>query len=280
MDKRQTFRPREVVSATLRYGVLILCAIMIGYPVLWMILQSFKSKSEMYSNLWGLPHVVLLENYTRAIEMGMVRYIVNSTIVAAGTVVCIIVAGSLAAYAFSKFDFGGSRALFFMFVFTLVVPMQAMIIPLYSVLVSLHLTNTYLVLILPYAAAGLPVSIFLLRAFFDTIPRELEEAAKIDGCSDFGAFWRVALPISGPGLAAVAILQFVNAWNELVLALVAIRNPDLRTIPLGLQIFVSDFVEWGPVFASLSMATIPVITVYVLMQRHFIKGLTAGAVKG
>jgi raffinose/stachyose/melibiose transport system permease protein len=158
--------------------------------------------------------------------------------------------------------------------------MQVMIIPLYAVLVSLRLTNTYLVLILPYAAAGLPVSIFLLRTFFDTIPRELEEAARIDGCSDFGAFWRVVLPISGPGLAAVAILQFVNAWNELVLALVAIRNPALRTIPLGLQIFVADQVEWGPVFASLSMATLPVIVVYVLMQRHFIRGLTAGAIKG
>jgi ABC-type glycerol-3-phosphate transport system permease component len=109
---------------------------------------------------------------------------------------------------------------------------------------------------------------------------ELEEAAKIDGCSDFGAFWRVVLPISSPGLAAVAILQFVNARNELVVALVAIRNPNLRTIPLGLQIFVSDQVEWAPVFASLSMATIPVIIVYVLMQRQFIRGLTAGAVKG
>jgi ABC-type glycerol-3-phosphate transport system permease component len=197
-----------------------------------------------------------------------------------GTVLCILVGASLAAYAFSKFAFVGNRALFFMFIFTLVVPMQAMIIPLYAVLVSLRLTNTYLALILPYAAAGLPVSIFLLRTFFDTIPRELEEAARIDGCSDFGAFWRVVLPISGPGLAAVAILQFVNAWNELVLALVAIRNPALRTIPLGLQIFVADQVEWGPVFASLSMATLPVIVVYVLMQRHFIRGLTAGAIKG
>jgi raffinose/stachyose/melibiose transport system permease protein len=265
---------------TLRYGLLLGCAVVIGYPVLWMVLQSFKGTAEMYANIWGMPQVVLLENYARAIEMGMVRYIFNSTIVAVGTVLCILVGASLAAYAFSKFSFVGNRALFFMFIFTLVVPMQAMIIPLYAVLVSLRLTNTYLVLILPYAAAGLPVSIFLLRTFFDTIPRELEEAAKIDGCSDFGAFWRVVLPISGPGLAAVAILQFVNAWNELVLALVAIRNPALRTIPLGLQIFVADHVEWGPVFASLSMATLPVIVVYVLMQRHFIRGLTAGAIKG
>jgi raffinose/stachyose/melibiose transport system permease protein len=274
------FGLRQVVVGTCRYGLLLGCAIIIGYPVLWMVLQSFKSAAEMYANIWGMPQVILLENYARAVEMGMVRYILNSTVVAVGTVLCILVGASLAAYAFSKFAFVGNRALFFMFIFTLVVPMQAMIIPLYAVLVSLRLTNTYLALILPYAAAGLPVSIFLLRTFFDTIPRELEEAARIDGCSDFGAFWRVVLPISGPGLAAVAILQFVNAWNELVLALVAIRNPALRTIPLGLQIFVADQVEWGPVFASLSMATLPVIVVYVLMQRHFIRGLTAGAIKG
>ena len=280
MGIRSRISPGHLVVGTLRYAFLMACVVIIGYPVIWMVLQSFKRKAEMYVNIWGLPHVVMLENYTRAIQMGMARYILNSTIVALGTVVCILVGASLAAYAFSKFTFVGNRALFFMFIFTLIVPMQAMIIPLYSVLVSLHLTNTYLVLILPYAAGGLPVSIFLLRAFFDTIPHELEEAARIDGCSDFGAFWRVVLPISGPGLAAVAILQFVNAWNELVLALVAIRNADLRTIPLGLQVFISDQVEWGPVFASLSMATIPVIIVYVLMQRQFIRGLTAGAIKG
>lgn len=280
METHQRFSPSYLLVEVLRYGILIVCTTIIGYPVLWMVLQSFKSTSEMYVNLWGLPNAVLLENYTRAVQMGMTRYILNSTVVAVGTVICILVGASLAAYAFSKFAFVGSRSLFLMFIFTLIVPMQAMIIPLYAVLVSLHLTNTYLVLILPYAASGLPISIFLLRAFFDTIPHELEEAAKIDGCSDFGAFWRVVLPISGPGLAAVAILQFVNAWNELVLALVAIRNPNLRTIPLGLQIFISDQVEWGPVFASLSMATIPVIIIYVLMQRHFIRGLTAGAIKG
>jgi ABC-type glycerol-3-phosphate transport system permease component len=280
MGTRQRFSLRHLVVQTLRYGFLLVCTLIIGYPVVWMVLQSFKKKSEMYVNIWGLPDVVMLGNYTRAIEMGMARYILNSTVVALGTVICILVGASLAAYAFSKFNFMGSRVLFFMFIFTLIVPMQAMIIPLYSVLVSLHLTNTYFALILPYAAGGLPVSIFLLRAFFDTIPHELEEAAKIDGCSDFGAFLRVVLPISGPGLAAVAILQFVNSWNELVLALVAIRNADLRTIPLGLQVFISDQVEWGPVFASLSMATIPVIIVYVLMQRQFIRGLTAGAIKG
>ena len=280
MKTARPFSLDRAVFETLRYGLLGLATVVVGYPVLWMILQSFKSKSEMYGNMWGLPHVVMLENYSRAIEMGMLRYIANSAVVSVGTVIFILVAASLAAYAFSKFEFLGTRPLFLLFIFTLVVPMQAMIIPLYAVLVGLGVTNTYLVLILPYAAAGLPVSIFLLRAFFDTIPHELEEAAKIDGCSEFGAFRRVVLPISGPGLAAVAILQFVNAWNELVLALVAIRNQNLRTIPLGLQIFVSDYVEWGPVFASLSMATVPVIIVYVLMQRHFIKGLTAGAIKG
>lgn len=128
---------------------------------------------------------------------------------------------------------------------------------------------------------GLPLSIFLLRAFFQSMPGEVEDAARIDGCSNFQTFLRVVLPVSTPGLATVTILQFMNAWNEFFLALIFIRRPELRTIPLGLQAFFFEFqVEWQYLFAALSMATVPVIVVYVLMQRQFIAGLTSGAVKG
>jgi ABC-type glycerol-3-phosphate transport system permease component len=160
-------------------------------------------------------------------------------------------------------------------------PLIALMVPLFQTMRALGLLNTYLALILPYAAGGLPLSIFLLRAFFESVPREIEEAARIDGCSELAAFWRVVLPISGPGLATVTILQFLGAWNEFILALIFIRNQSLRTIPLGLQAFFFEYsVEWGYLFAALSMATVPVIVVYVLMQRQFIRGLTAGAVKG
>ncbi|HEV8635298.1 MAG TPA: carbohydrate ABC transporter permease [Chloroflexota bacterium] len=275
-------RPAHLVGELVRYAFVTLFTAIVGYPVLWMVFHSFKSKFEMYSNAWGLPAQVYWENYVQAWRIARFgTYIFNSLIVSIGTVAVVLVVASLAAYAFSKFRFPGSRVSFYLFVFTLIVPHQVTIIPLYAVVVGLGLSNTYLALVLPYAAGGLPLSIFLLRAFFDSVPREIEEAARVDGCSDFAAFLRVVLPVSGPGLATVTILQFLGAWNEFLLALIFIRSPALRTIPLGLQAFFFEYaVEWGYLFAALSMATVPVVVVYVLMQRQFIQGLTAGAVKG
>jgi len=274
--------PGRLLGDVVRYGVVLVATVVVGYPVLWMLLQSLKTKFEMYANVWGLPAQLYVENYVQAWRIArMGTYIVNSLIVSLGTVVVVLVTASLAGYAFGKLRFAGSRVLFYTFVFTLIVPLQVTIIPLYAVVSGLGLSNTYLALILPYAAGGLPLSIFLLRAFFESVPREIEEAARIDGCSELAAFWRVVLPISGPGLATVTILQFLGAWNEFILALIFIRNQSLRTIPLGLQAFFFEYsVEWGYLFAALSMATVPVIIVYVLMQRQFIRGLTAGAVKG
>lgn len=275
-------RMARIFGGAVRYGVVGVATVVVGYPVLWMLLQSFKSKFELYSNVWGLPQQLFLDNYVQAWRIArMGTYIFNSLIVSISTVALVLVVASLAGYAFAKFRFRGGAVLFYMFVFTLIVPVQVTIIPLYAVVSGLGLSNTYLALILPYAAAGLPLSIFLLRAFFQSVPREIEEAARIDGCTEFAAFTRVVLPISGPGLATVTILQFLGAWNEFLLALIFIRNPALRTIPLGLQAFFFEYsVEWGYLFAALAMATVPVIVVYVVMQRQFIKGLTAGAVTG
>ncbi len=257
-------------------------SVLVGYPVLWMFLASFKTKTEMYINIWGLPASLYTANYEYAWRVSkMGNYIGNSLIVSIVTVIVILVFASVAAYAFSRFTFPAKNVIFFTFVFSMLVPSQVTIIPLYAIITQLKLTNTYFALILPYAAGGLPLSIFLLRAFFDGAPREVEDAAHIDGCSNLQTFLRVVLPVSTPGLATVTILQFMNAWNEFFLALIFIRQAELRTIPLGLQAFFFEFqVEWQYLFAALSMATIPVILVYVLMQRQFIAGLTAGATKG
>ena len=275
-------RPGRLLGEVVRYGIVLVGTVVVGYPVVWMLLQSLKTKFEMYANVWGLPQQLYWENYVQAWRIArMGTYIFNSLVVSLGTVVVVLVTASLAGYAFGKLRFAGSRVLFYTFVFTLIVPHQVTIIPLYAVVSGLGLSNTYFALILPYAAGGLPLSIFLLRAFFESVPREIEEAARIDGCSELAAFWRVVLPISGPGLATVTILTFLGAWNEFILALIFIRNQSLRTIPLGLQAFFFEYaVEWGYLFAALSMATVPVVVVYVLMQRQFIRGLTAGAVKG
>jgi raffinose/stachyose/melibiose transport system permease protein len=207
--------------------------------------------------------------------------VVNSAIVAGATALLTLVLSAAAGYTFARFRFRGRRALFLLFVVLLIVPAPVSIIPLYVIVSNLHLMDTYLALILPYTAAGLPFSIYLLRTFFASIPRELIDAARIDGCTELSAFVRVVLPISRAGLATVAILSFVSAWNEFFLALLFIHNPDLLTLPLGLQTFFFQYhVQWPYYFAGLSTAIIPIVIVYLVLQRQFISGMTAGAVRG
>jgi ABC-type glycerol-3-phosphate transport system permease component len=156
------------------------------------------------------------------------------------------------------------------------------LIPMYVLIVKLKLTDSYLGLILPSVAAGLPLSIFIFHAFFRGLPSEILDAAKVDGCSNLQTFLRVVVPISGPAIATVAILQFVGTWNDYILPLIVVRSPEMRTLPLAIQVFFRQWgqVEWVQVFAALSIGTIPIIILYILMQRQFIKGLTSGAVKG
>lgn len=277
--RRRALTPRAMLSRTLSYLFLVTFSLIIAYPIFWMFIQSLKATSEMYNNVWGMPKGFRWINYQNAWEMADIgRYIFNSFLVSISTVLMILVVASLAAYAFSKMEFWGNRAVYYVFVLSLMLPVP--IIPLYSVVSKLKLMNTYFALILPYAAGGLPMSIFLLRPFFDSIPGEIEDAARIDGCTSLRTFIQIVLPLSRPGLATIVIFQFMNAWNEYFQALIFIRKNALRTIPIGLQGFFQEHsTDWPELFAALSMVTIPVIVIYVLMQKQFIAGLTAGAIK-
>jgi raffinose/stachyose/melibiose transport system permease protein len=269
------------LSNITRHLFLVIFTVIVVYPVAWMLLSSFKSQSELMLNLWGLPSSPAWHNYTDAWKTaGMGRALFNSIIVSLSTVILVIAIASTAGYALARFHFRFSTAIFLVFVLTMQAPVP--VIPLYVLLVRLHMTDSYLGYILPVTSAGLPLAIFIFRAFFMTIPRDLEDAALLDGDTRFGAFLRVILPLTLPAIATVAILQFLAAWNEYFLALILIRSPELRTVPLAIQVFFFEWgrAEWGQVFAALSMATMPMIVVYVFMQRRFIQGLTAGAVKG
>jgi raffinose/stachyose/melibiose transport system permease protein len=221
------------------------------------------------------------ENYSRAWEAARLGdALFNSVFISLLTVVLVVSLAALAGYALAHFRFRFSLFIFLLFVLTMQAPVP--IIPLYVMLVKLHLTDSYIGLTLPLVAGGLPLAIFVFRAFVLSVPRELQEAAVVDGCTPFGAFLRVVLPISGPAVATIAILQFLGAWNEYFLALILIRRPELRTLPLAVQVFFYDFgrTEWGPTFAALTVGSLPMIIVYIIMQRQFIQGLTSGAVKG
>jgi raffinose/stachyose/melibiose transport system permease protein len=246
-----------------------------------MLLASFKTNTEVVTNVWGLPQSLAWENYVEAWKSAKLGYaLFNSVVVSLSTVILVTGLSALAGYAFAKFQFRFALVIFLVFVFTMQAPPP--IIPLYVMLVKLHLTDSRLGLILPMVAGGLPLSIFIFRAFFQSIPRELLDAAKVDGCTEFLAFIRIVLPISGPAVATVAILQFVGAWNEYFLALILLRSAEMRTMPLAIQVFFYAFgrTEWEQVFAALSIGSIPMIILYVVMQNWFIQGLTAGSVKG
>lgn len=271
----------QVLSAVLSHAVLAVFAVVVVYPVAWMVFASLKDQPDLLSNIWGLPRSWAWGNYRDAWQTaGLGRALVNSIVVSLSTVLLVVAVAAPAGYALAKFRLRFATPIFLIFVLTMQAPVP--VIPLYVLLVRLHLTDSYIGYILPLSAAGLPLAVFVFRAFFLTIPRELEEAAVVDGSTRLGAFLRIVMPVSTPAVATVAILQFLAAWNEYFLALILIRSPELRTLPLAIQVFFFDWgrTDWGPIFAALSVGSIPMIVVYVLMQRRFVQGLTAGAVKG
>ena len=277
-------RPRpasERAEKLASHAILILFTVVIVYPVIWMVLASLKTPDDLVRNIWGLPRTLNWDNYVRAWQTARLgNALFNSVFVSLATVLFVICLAAPAGYALAKFHFRFATGIFLLFVLTMQAPVP--VIPLYVLLVRLHLTDSRIGLILPMVAGGLPLSIFIFRAFFLSIPREIEEAAVVDGASRLGAFLRVVMPISAPAVATVAILQFLGAWNEYFLALILIRSPEMRTIPLAIQVFFYSFgrSEWTQVFAALTIGSLPVIVIYILMQRQFIQGLTSGAVKG
>ena len=272
---------RPYLVKLFNHTTLMLFTLIIIYPVVWMVLASFKTSGEFVNNVWGVPSVLDIDNYHRAWELANLgRALVNSLIISLGTVALVVALASIAGYAFAKFRFRFSAIILLVLIFTMQAPTP--VIPFYVLFVRLDLTDSYIGLILGIASGSLPLSIFIFQAFFRSIPNELREAAKIDGCSEFSAFLRVVMPISGPAVATVAILTFVGAWNEYFLPLLLVRSPEIRPLTLAVQVFFFQYgrVEWTDVFAALSIASIPMIVVYVFMQRWFIQGLTSGSIKG
>ena len=272
---------RQNLSQTILYVLLIASSLMAVGPVSWVWMTSLKSNKEIRGGALSLPTQLRLENYAEAWRVG--RFSVgfsNSAIVGAGAVVIVLVVGSLAAYAFARMRFKGSSLLFYAFYAGMTVPVAARVVPMLSMMYKLNLVDTKLGLILAYAAGNLPFSILMMRSFFRQFPQELEDAAEIDGCSHLQFFRRVLLPLSTPSLSVLGILTFMNCWNELYLALILINSSLARTLPLGLIAFQGKhYVNYALSIAGTTIAAFPVVIVYVLFQKNFIEGMTAGSVK-
>lgn len=256
------------------------------YPLVWMLLTSLKTELELSAKSFPidyLPAVPQFANYSRVFAaQPFAQYFLNSMIVAgASTLLCVVVA-TLAAYALSRLKLQSRGIISLLIIAASIFPVVSLIVPLYQAMLALGWLNTYAALIIPYAAFSLPISILTLSAFFQGIPPELEDAAMVDGCSRFGALWRIIVPLSAPGVATAAILAFVNSWNEFLLALTFARSPNVKTIPPAIVDFQSQFggFQWEVVSAAIIVAIIPVVVIILVFQQKIISGLTSGSVKG
>jgi ABC-type glycerol-3-phosphate transport system permease component len=261
--------------------LVVLATLLSLFPVYFMTVSAFKTKTEYLANKWGLPPSLNLANFNVALagEKFFMRF-ANSAILTVGSVVISLIIACLAAYAFARAEFPGKRFLFNLILTLMVVPPVVMVVPLFVTMVRWHLVNTYQGTILIYTGLLLPFSIYLMTNFFQTIPREIVEAARIDGCSNIGVFWRIMMPLSAPAVITLVVVNALWVWNELLIALVFMQKDELKTLMVGIAALRSrNYVDIPATMAGLLIATIPIVVVYIFGQRYFIRGLTSGAVK-
>lgn len=267
------------------YALLIAYALLMFVPFAWSVSTSFKPNSEVLQLNW-IPQNPTLDGYVTAwtrMDPGLPRLFMNSFIIAGVVTVGNLVLGSLAGYAFARLQFPGRDVLFIAVLATLMIPDPMRVVPVYNILINLGLVGrgigAYLGIILVLIITG--TSIFLMRQYFLSIPKDLEEAARIDGAGYLQTFWRVILPLAGPALAAVAILQFQGTWNNFFWPLILLRDRSQWTLPLGLSQFQDLYqTQWAPLMAVVVMATLPILFLYIFFQRYFVEGIAASGVKG
>ena len=286
VGRRADRRIRPSAVGTARYAILIFVAGVILVPIGYAVLGGFKSNGQLVGDPVSiLPNPWVFSNYTDVLfganSSAFWREALNSLIIAAVAVTTAVGLASLAAFVFARMVFRGREALYTLFVFGLLFPSAVAILPLYILLRQLGLEGNLLGVALPQAAFALPLTIIILRPFFRSIPVELEDAARIDGCGSFGFLWRVLLPLARPALATVSVLAIVTTWNAFLLPLILLNGADQWTLPLGVMNFSSQYVsDQARILAFTVVAIIPAIAFYAVAERHIVSGLTGGSVKG
>ena len=268
-------------TSALTYGLALAVAGVCIVPVVYVILGGFRTAGQIASDPVGLPNPWVFDTYLRVITAGKFWHLVgNSTIVALGTTLGVVLLGVCAAFALSRYRFRGREVVYTYFVLGLLFPAAAGILPLYLLLRDLHLDNTWWGLILPQVAYGLPLTIVILRPFLLAIPRELEEAALIDGSSKLGFFVRILLPLARPALVTVGVISFVSSWNSFLLPFLVINDHNLYTLPMGVQQFQGQYSsDTAAILAYTSLSMMPALFFFLFAERQIVGGLT-GAVKG
>ena len=276
-------RGAATAESTIAYTVLIVLAIVVLFPFYWMIVTSFKGEDQMrsvVSMFWPKPFAI--ENYQQLLaKTEFAAWYGNSVFVAVASTLVATAVGTIVAYALARLKFRGRGFMASATLITYLVPPSILFIPLYKQMQGLGMANSLSGLIAAYPSFTVPFVTWLLMGYFESIPEELEEAAMIDGATRFGAFYRVVLPLSAPGVLAAGLYAFTQAWNEFLYALVFITDGRLRTLPVGLASFITgDVYGWGYLMSGAVLTTLPVIAAYIYLQKYMVEGLTAGSVKG
>jgi len=275
------FRLRIFLSSIPTQVILIIFSLVAIYPIYYMVVTAFKTRPDWLRNQFGLPNPFIFQNILDALGKGSIPlWFGNSLIVTAASLIGSTIFSALAAYAIARFRFRGKTLYFNSMIALMVIPPAVLILPLFVLMVNIHLVNTLPSVIIIYSGLLIPFSIYLLVSFFRSLPSELFDAAAIDGCSNLDTFWRITLPLSMPALVTLVVVNALFVWNELLIALVFLQNAEVKTLMPGLTLFKGHFTVNEPlIMAGTLIATIPMVLLYLFGQRLFVEGLVAGAVK-
>ena len=296
----------ENIWLVIKYVSLIGFTILCIYPLVWLFLSSFKTNAELYTNTWGLPEQWSMTNYVNAVVKGGVfRYFGNSVIIAVSAVLVTVILATMASYAIARMHWKLANLTHSIFLATMasyaiarmhwklanlthsifllgmMIPIYALVIPLFSIFKGMGLLDTHLAVIIPQIAVGFPMAIFIICGFMRSIPTELEEAAIIDGCTVFQCFFKIILPIAKSSVVTVAVVQFINVWNDLLLPRIFLTDSSKMTLPVGLTNFQAMYsTDYVGMIAAVIITIIPSVVVYILLHKQIMEGMVAGAVKG
>jgi len=271
-----------MTQSTLIHVFLMGVALACLFPIFWMVRCAFMTNETVFVDKALIPHHLNFGNFAIAWTKGnFAVYFLNSVIYTACVVTGIVLVSSLAAFAFSRLKFPGKNIIFYMFVAAMMIPLPGSFVALFVLMTKLHLVNTRFGYILCMINVGLSMSILLLKTFFDKMPHDLEDAARIDGCSKIGIWWNMAMPFARPAIAVIVIFNSLTVWNEYILATLLLGDTSLMPLQRGLMVFQgANSVDYPVLMAGLTMAAVPIVMVYLAMQKHIIKGLSSGAVVG
>ncbi len=281
MKKKKAIKIKDVTISIPIFIVLVILALLVLVPIIWMTLSAFKPEKEIIS--WPptfVPQSLTVENFVDVQDrINILRYMLNSVIYAGGTTLLAVIVNSMAGYAYAFYDFKGKTGLFLMTLATMMVPFQVIMVPLFLVVFKLGMYDSYWGLIIPrVAVAG---SIFMMRAAFSGIPKELAEAARIDGLSEMGIFWRIMMPQVKPAAITLIILSINGSWNDLLWPMIVTSKTQMRTLANGLALFIGqNTIEYGAAFAGALISLLPMFILYMVGQKYFVEGMASAGLKG